>query len=66
MIERLSKKRLEKIRQLIMNPRPESKVAAAKEAGVDLMELLENLKLTPTERVEKLQRKMTEAERGKE
>ena len=66
MIERLSKERLEKIRQLIMNPRPESKVAAAKEAGVDLMELLENLKLTPTERVEKLQRKMTEAERGKE
>ena len=66
MIERLSKERLEKIRQLITNPRPGSKVVAAKEAGVDLMELLENLKLTPTERVEKLQRKMAEAEREKE
>ena len=66
MIERLSEERLEKIRQLFENPPPGSKTAAAKEAGVDLMELFENLKLTPTERVEKLQRKIRELEREKE
>ncbi len=40
----------------MLNPRPGSKAAAAKEAGVDLEELLENLKLTPTQRLEKLQK----------
>lgn len=35
-LEKLSEERLEKIRQLIENPRPESKVAAAKEFGIDL------------------------------
>ena len=36
MIERLNENRLEKIRRLIMNPRPGSKVAAAAEFGIDL------------------------------
>ncbi len=50
------------IEEKLLNPKPGSKIAAAKEAGVDLNELLENLKLTPTQRVEKLQRKMYELE----
>ena len=62
MIEKLNEERLGKIRQLIANPRPGSKVAAALEAGVDFTEMLENLKLTQTERVEKLQRKINELE----
>ena len=57
---------MEKIRELIENPRPGSKVEAAIKAGVDLTELLENLKLTPTERIEKMQRKMRELEREKD
>lgn len=65
MIEKLDEERLEKIRQLIMNPRPGSKVAAALEAGVDFTEMLENLKLTPTERIEKLQRKINKLEAEK-
>lgn len=44
------------IEEKLLNPRPGSKVAAAKEAGVDLMLLLRNLQLTPQERIEKLQR----------
>ncbi len=40
--------------ELITNPPPGSKLAAAKEFGVDLTLLLENLALTPTERLQKL------------
>jgi hypothetical protein len=38
---------------LIHNPPPGSKLAAAKEFGIDLTLLFENLKLTPTERLGK-------------
>lgn len=62
MIEKISEERLEKIRRLIMNPPPGSRIAAAAEAGVDFTEMLENLKLTPTERVEKFQRKINALE----
>ncbi|HEY0461245.1 MAG TPA: hypothetical protein VGC97_19065 [Pyrinomonadaceae bacterium] len=62
MIERLSEKRLEKIRQLIMNPRPGSKVAAAKEFGIDLTLTLGQLKKTPQERVEYAQSAMRSLE----
>ena len=40
--------------ELITNPPPGSKLAKAKEYGTDLTLLLENLKLTPTERAIKL------------
>lgn len=40
--------------ELIMNPPLGSKLAAAKEFGIDLTLLLENLALTPTERLQKL------------
>lgn len=53
MIERLSEERLEKIRQLFMNPRPGSKVEEAKEFGIDLT--FGQLKKTPQERVDNLQ-----------
>ena len=39
--------------ELITSPPPGSKLAAAKEWGVDLTLLYENLKLTPTERARK-------------
>ena len=44
------------LEERLLNPPQGSKAAAAKEAGADLEELLENLKLTPTQRVEKLQK----------
>jgi len=58
MIEKLSDERLEKIRQLIMNPRPGSKVAAAQEFGIDLTLTLGQLKKTPQQRIEDLQSAM--------
>jgi hypothetical protein len=39
----------------LLNPRPGSKAAAAKEFGIDLTLLLRNLKLTPQQRIDKLQ-----------
>lgn len=62
MIERLSKERLEKIRQLIVNPRPGSKVAAATEFGIDLTLTLGQLRKTPQERVEHAQSAMRSLE----
>lgn len=62
MIERLSEERLEKIRQLIMNPRPGSKVAAAKEFGIDLTLTFGQLRKTPQERVEYTQSAMRSLE----
>ncbi len=47
-----------KMEEWLRNPPAGSKAAAAKEAGVDLEALIENLKLTPTERALKLQRNM--------
>jgi hypothetical protein len=40
--------------ELIENPPPGSKLAEAKEYGIDLTLLVQNLKLTPTERAQKL------------
>ena len=62
MIERLSKERLEKIRQLIVNPRPGSKVAAATEFGIDLTLTLGQLRKTPQERIEDQQGAMRSLE----
>lgn len=58
MIERPSEERLEKIRQLILNPRPGSKVAAATEFGIDLTLTLGQLRKTPQERVDDAQSAM--------
>ena len=59
---KLSEQRLEKIRQLLMNPRPGSKVAAALEFGIDLTLTFGQLKKTPQERVEHQQSAMRSLE----
>lgn len=41
-----------------MNPKPGSKAVAAKEFGIDLTLLIKNLRLTPQQRVENLQKSM--------
>jgi hypothetical protein len=46
------------IEEKLLHPRPGRKVAAAKEAGVDLTLLLGDLQLTPQQRVDKMQRLM--------
>lgn len=46
-----------KIEEWLLNP-PAGSKAAAKEFGIDLTLLLRNLRLTPQERAEKLQRVM--------
>ena len=51
-----------KIEQWLLNPPAGSKAAAAKEFGVDLTLLLRNLRLTPQERIEKLQQQMSDFE----
>jgi len=57
-MEKLSEERLKKIGELIRNPRPGSKVAAAKEFGIDLTLTFEQLKKTPQQRVDYLQSAM--------
>lgn len=46
------------IEEKLLNPKPGSKAAAAKEFGIDLTLLLENLRLTPDQRVRNLQEAM--------
>jgi pantoate kinase len=51
-MEKFSKERLKKIGELFKNPRPGSKIAAAKEFGIDLTLTFEQLKKTPQERID--------------
>jgi hypothetical protein len=37
----------------LLNPRPGSKIAAARDFGIDLTLLVENLRLTPAERIKR-------------
>lgn len=39
----------------LLNPRPGGKIAAAMDYGIDLTIMVENLRLTPEKRLEKLQ-----------
>jgi len=43
----------------LLNPRPGSRIAEARDYGIDLTLIVENLKLTPEQRLEKLQQAMT-------
>ena len=43
-----------KIEDKLLNPRPGSKVEAAKEFGIDLTLLIRRLKMTPEERIQEL------------
>lgn len=54
----LTDEQIEKARQLIMSPPPNSKIAAAKEFGIDMTLLLRRLKLTPEQRLDELQQTM--------
>ena len=42
----------------LLNPKPGSKIAAAQEFGIDLSLLVENLRLSPDQRVRNLQKAM--------
>lgn len=37
----------------LLNPRPGSAIAAARDYGIDLTQLVENLRLTPAERIKR-------------
>jgi len=51
-----------KLYELIQNPPPGSKMAAAKELGIDLTLLLHNLTLTPTQRAQEIEAALRSAE----
>ncbi|CAN5735599.1 hypothetical protein BH24ACI3_BH24ACI3_13790 [soil metagenome] len=42
----------------LLNPRPGSKIAEARDYGIDLTILVENLRLTPEQRLKKMQSAM--------
>lgn len=50
------------IEEKLLNPKPGSKVAAAKEFGIDLTLLLRQLRLTPQQRLDELQSAMKSME----
>lgn len=58
----LTREEFERARERLLNPPAGSRMAAAKEYGVDLTLLVEQLRLTPEERVRKLERAAAELE----
>lgn len=58
----LTKDELARAEQLLRHPRPGSRIEAAQRYGVDLTLLIEQLRLTPSERVLKAQAVATLAE----
>lgn len=54
------------LEERLLNPRPGSKAAAAKEFGIDLTLLLRQLKLTPEQRLMELQQEIESFEALKE
>lgn len=50
------------IEERLLNPKPGSKIAAAKEFGIDLTLLLRQLRLTPQQRLDELQLAMESME----
>lgn len=51
---KMTKHERERVVELINHPPPGSKIAAAKDFGIDLTLLVRKLELTPTERLEEL------------
>ncbi len=54
------------IEDQLLDPRPDSAAAAARDFGVDLTLLIRRLKLTPQERLNELQRAMRALEEARE
>ncbi len=50
------------LEEKLLNPKPGSKAAAAKEFGIDLTLLLRQLRLTPQQRLDELQSAMKSVE----
>ena len=50
------------IEEKLLNPKPGSKAAAAKEFGIDLTLLLRQIRLTPQQRLDELQSAMESVE----
>ncbi len=48
----LTPEQFERARERLMNPKPGSRIAAARDYGVDLTLLVEGLRRTPTQRAE--------------
>ena len=42
----------------LLHPKPGSRIAEARDYGIDLTQIVENLRLTPEKRIEKLQKAM--------
>lgn len=57
-MEKLSEERLKKIEELFRNPPPGSKIAEARDFGVDLSLLFRWLKISPQERIEEARNQM--------
>lgn len=51
------------IEERLLNPKPGSKLAAAKEFGIDLTLLIGTLRLTPNQRVKNMQKSMRSLEK---
>jgi len=58
----LTPQQLARAENLLRHPRPGSRIEAAKNYGVDLTLLIEQLRLTPAERARKLETTSTELE----
>lgn len=46
------------LEQRLLDPKPNGAIAAARDYGIDLSLLIENLRLSPEQRIEKLQQAM--------
>jgi hypothetical protein len=64
-LRRLPPDRLARAEEWLRNPPPGSRAAAAREFGIDLTLLIEQLRLTPAERARKLERISNVAERNR-
>lgn len=53
LLEPISNESYKKLFELIQNPPPGSAIEAAKQFGIDLYSTLENLRLTPDERIQR-------------
>jgi len=59
----LTPEEFERAAEKLRNPAPGSKIEAAQKYGIDLTLLIEQLRLTPAERAQKLQRASQSAEK---